>query len=676
MKSNPITPPTAKWLLAALLSTSCLQAEEAAKPADKNSANYIVFNATGVDQHGSNASWQARQQRSSDLQGGIQAFHYETALEKNWFLEMNARGIFDENDYSLEFIFEKPEFNRTTIGFENFRTWSDAHTVTVDGWDTLQTFDPTLSLDRSKFYIETTFMPDETLDLTLRYTLRTREGDKASTRWTEARPGGDRRYYVPTFLDIDETQHSFEFEFEKRKEKTTIEGAMRYDYRDHDNALRVHSRPDSLPDETYRAQEESMQSDTIGAHGSIQHKVSEQLTLTASALFSQLDGEVNTTRLDGDSLYPTVLDANYDLVHEVDADFDLNQYVMTFAALYQPSSNWVITPSLRFEQVDQRANGLVDETDDPEPTETNDDYGSITAKLGLRYTGLQNWTLYADILGSHTEGNLDEEGATSYIQRDSDYERDMAKFTLGGNWYAHRKLTVAFQYYHKIKENSYSHLSDNDLTAYPAFITKHEQDVDNASIRLNWRVLPNLTSITRVDYQHATIDTTGYADPLSAGLTSVESGDRERFIYSESLTYMATQRLNLFGSLNYVQDTLTTPASDYYSSLSADNTIVAESQMDYLTVQLTGVYLYDDSTEITVSATALVSDNSYDNSAATVPYGNDLQEFTATASIAKWLSSNKKVTFGYGYYDYSDDYTGGDTDFNAHVFTAKYEYRF
>lgn len=151
------------------------------------SPNYIEFGVTGVDVNGSETAYRARTNYSSNFRGGIERMHYERQLDNSgWFFEMDARSIFDESEYNVEMVMEKPGFNRTTIGFENYRFWSDARTVDIQGDPLFEPFDPSLHLDRSKFFIETTFYPSDALDLTFRYTYRERDGEKASTMWGDS----------------------------------------------------------------------------------------------------------------------------------------------------------------------------------------------------------------------------------------------------------------------------------------------------------------------------------------------------------------------------------------------------------------------------------------------------------------------------------------------------------
>lgn len=667
------------WLMLLAICTPALSADVAP---DKTKSNYIIFSTTATDLNGSETAWRAGQQRTSNFNGGIEALHFETALQKNWFMSMDGKGILNEHDYSIELVFEQPGFNRTAFGFETFRTWSDARTVDITGISLIEPFDPSLALDRSKFFIETTFFPSDQLDLTLHYTLRQREGQKASTSWGDSGLSGYTRNVLPGYRDLDEIQHTVEFEAEYRGDNTTIDGALRWNHAETDNSLNM-ARGVGEATERYIEHAEDMESDTYTAHSSVEHRVSESLLLTMSAMFSRLDADVTGSRIFGDTIDNTIFgSANYISRYDhgfldLAGDFDYDQYVATFGALYQPADNWFITPSIRFESTSQDASASETETGgatihDDYVTESEKNYDSVAAEIGARYTGFTNWTLYADAFASYGKGDLNEiryDTATPLdleIDRDTDYERTTAKFTLGANWYAHRKATIAFQVYHRMNDNEYDHdsLNPND---YPAYITEHQIDTDSFNIRLNWRILPNLTSITRFDYQHQMIDAKAF------DTSWIESGKRERFIYSESLNFQATQRLSLFGSINYVQDTLSTPASDYYSDQST--AVVAESRMDYITGQLTAMYAHNDTTDIIVTATGLLSDNYYNNSSETVPFGNDIEEFSVTASVSKWLDTNKRLTVEYGYYDYKDGATSA-SDYTAHLITAKYEYRF
>lgn len=678
-------------LLCLALSAATLYAEEATDASEATHSNYIVLGTTHADLNGSETAWRARQNYTKGLRGGFNAVHIEEALSNDWWFKMDGRAIFDENEYLFQADFEKAGVNRTRIGFENYRYWFDARTTAIAGSPLLKPFDPSLHLDRSKFYVESIFFPSDVLDLTFRYTYHARDGKKASSSWGDS--NYNSRKAVPSFREIDEERHRVEIEAARRWDGTTAEAAVRWDHTDINNSLNFIRDYDNPDEERYYTQIDENESDHLSARGILQHRASEMLTLNASAMYSRLDGDLGGSRIIGDSFFGSYVSGIQNYANpqrrdhgfiNLDGDYDLDQYVVTFSALYQPTDDWFITPSIRLETTNNDVSATETETeigvesviaDEVDlASKSSVDYDSIAAEIGVRYSGITNWTFYADAYAAYGEGDhlelqyditdpLDPE-----VDRDTDYERTDTKLTLGANWYAHPTVTIGIQGYYKTGDNDYDHrrsITDDD---YSAYIIEQNRDTIDFNVRVNWRVLPNLTSISRFDYQESTIDTQMF------GKSSIETADRERFSYSQSLNYQANERLSFFASLNYVNDELTGPASDFFSS--QDTAEVAESNMDYFYGQLTGMYIYSDSLEFSASIGSLLSDNDYDNSAESVPYGNHIAEYHLTAGLTKKLHHNKRITIEYGYYDYEDDTLNGDADFEAHVLTAKYEYRF
>lgn len=402
-----------------------------------------------------------------------------------------------------------------------------------------------------------------------------------------------------------------------------------------------------------------------------------------SAMYSKLDGEAAGDKIKGDFFsapYDNALLSGYDHGFiDLDADYDVDQYVATFGALYQPSQNWFVTPSVRFENMSR--DGKATETATGASAEhdlaarNSDDYDTLAAELGVRYTGVTNWTFYGDAFASHGEGDMMvmqydiTTPASLDADRDYDYERDEYKLTAGANWNALSNVTVSFQTYYKVKENDYDHNTLESGDTNRSLISNQDHETFNINTRVNWRILPNLTSISRFDYQEGTIDTKSYFGDL-VGNGSFESADREYFSYSQSLAYQATQRLTLMGSVNYVQDRLSTPASSHNNP----GFEVGETQNDYIYADLTAFFAYNETLSFTGTVSQLTSDNG-GNDFLSVPYGADFEEFRVSLSATKRLAANKSVTIGYGYYDYEDNATS-ESDYTAHVITAKYEYRF
>lgn len=673
--------------LTTLATTSFAMAAESEK--SEIGPNYIAVGATGIDLNGSETSWRARTNTTSNFQGGIESLHYEDTLGSGWTLEMDSRAIFNEDEYVIDAVIEKFGVNRTKIGFENYRYWSDARSSDVTGSIQINPFAPSLSLDRSEFYIESTFYPSDVFDVTFRYTFRERDGEKASTVW------GDSIYNsvksVPSFWDIDEQRHTVELEAERRWDMTTIEGALRWDHAEDENRLKYARDYDETVDEKFLTQNNETERDNLSARGILDHKVSEQLRFNLSAMYSRIDADISGFRVFGaqflgDPVYGSVDPALGSRDHQyldLSGDFDIDQYVVTAGALYQPSEHWFFTPSLRVETRSQNGGATVSETAGATPgpeltSENENDYDSIAAEFGARYTGLTNWTFYSDAFASYGEGDHIElqyetaaPGALD-VNRDTEYLRKEYKLTLGSNWYAHPKLTIAFQTYYQLKDNEYDHQAAVAAgggftnTDYSGYILDQERQTFDFNVRLNWRISPRLTSISRVDYKDVSIDTQYF------GSSSFETGEVERYSYSQSLSFMASERLTLMCTINYVHDRFSTPAVGYYDA--GNDLEVAESQMDYIYGDLTAVYVHDDSLDFIGTISALLSDNS-NNKAVAVPYASDMTEYRATLQANKKLAANKTITLEYDYFDYKDDMIAG-AGFSAHMISAKYEYRF
>ena len=59
---------------------------------------------------GNKASFSERHQLPRDVYGGVEEFHYEQDIGKKGLLEIDGRGIFDNDDYSLKINLEHPDY--------------------------------------------------------------------------------------------------------------------------------------------------------------------------------------------------------------------------------------------------------------------------------------------------------------------------------------------------------------------------------------------------------------------------------------------------------------------------------------------------------------------------------------------------------------------------------------
>jgi hypothetical protein len=87
-------------------------------------------------------------------------------------------------------------------------------------------------------------------------------------------------------------------------------------------------------------------------------------------------------------------------------------------------------------------------------------------------------------------------------------------------------------------------------------------------------------------------------------------------------------------------------------------------------------YALDDKTDLRAEYSFSAANNFEDNSAAGLPYGADYQRHGVLLSLSRQLRENVVGRIGYGYYDLSEDNTGGINDYTAHLFSVACSVRF
>jgi hypothetical protein len=128
-------------------------------------------------------------------------------------------------------------------------------------------------------------------------------------------------------------------------------------------------------------------------------------------------------------------------------------------------------------------------------------------------------------------------------------------------------------------------------------------DTYDGNARLTLRPLPNLTLVTRYEYQLSTVNTA--PDGLS-GLSETESSDMTSQIISQNVSWSPWSRLYLQVGFNYVLSETDTPTSDYTQA-------VLNSQNNYWTVNFNSGFVLDNKTDLNLGYTYYCADNYPDN---------------------------------------------------------------
>jgi hypothetical protein len=373
----------------------------------------------------------------------------------------------------------------------------------------------------------------------------------------------------------------------------------------------------------------------------------------------------------------------------------MKQTVGNISALYQPNENWFIVPSFRMENIDwaNHADFLETAVQANKSTtitelgsESDKSWKNLSETVEARYKGIKNVALnfkaeLVQATGDLTEKETDEPGtpaATVTIDRDTGFKRHSQKLSATANWYPTPGTSVAAQYYFKARQNDYT--SPRDSTAniiaaglpsgdrYPAYIANQDFETNDFNLRYSWRVSPILRTVTRYDYQQSTIRS------QEIGLAFNESAKMTSHILSETVSLNPLNRWFVQGTVNCVWDTTTTPAVGLTGAAANE---VKNSDGNYVNFTLSTGYAIDEGSDIYADYSLYKAFNDFiDNSANSLAYGTNARTQQIGLTWFRRIDSRTSLTVRYAYAKNTDDAVGTLADYEAHIVSARVQYRF
>lgn len=669
-------------------------------------SNWIELGIGGYFVDGNKAQLQKHTGQSADAFGGVEDFHLEHPLNKKATLTVDGRAMLGNNDYLLKLRVAEPEKGYLEVGYQSFRTWYDGSggyfPQGTNRWFDL--YDDDMHVDRAEIWVEGGVRVPEKPEFTFRYSHLTRDGDKPSTIWGDtARTGlSTARGYVPAFLRIDEVRDAVALDAMHNIDKTRFGLGLRYESIRGDNSRNIHRRPGELTGTATQAadrkvtQREHSDTDMFNVHGFTETRFNEKLMLTTGGSYTKLDSEIGGSRI-----YGADYDAIYDPVWtrrqfrdegflDLEGSANAKQYVANLNLMYSPTPKVTIVPSVRIEHFTQ--NGLADFVqtsfnatrvatfEDLENTHSRK-FTDISEALEIRYAGITNWALYARgewLQGqgdqTETQAETDPDVPATLIQRDTDSERFTQKYVVGANWYPHRRVNLGGQYYHKQRQNDYTHLVDLTTNTpplgnrYPAFLVNQNFTTDDVNFRITLRPHNRITLISRYDLQFSTVDTQGDQ------LTEVGSARMTSHIFSQTVSWTPVQRLYLQASANYSIDRTEVPPGGF--SGGATNNLLPTFSNNYWNISALAGFAFNDRTDVQLRYNFYRADNYTDNSLVTMPYGSDAKAHSASATLNRQITKKLRWSLTYGFFNNRDKTYGGNNDYDAHLVYSSVQYRF
>lgn len=685
-----------------------LLAVEPTKTKEPAYENYIDISAGYNLQRGDRPGFQKNYQIQKDGYGGIEDLYIAKDINDETSFRLRGHALAGNNDYLLDLSITRAEFGYVKLGYRGFRTYYDGsggyfpltgHIFTI--------YDEDLHLDRGNLWFEAGYIPADKLNFVLRYDLQTRKGQKDSLTWmdTGIPLGASRtRNIIPSFWRIDEKRHILTGTLSRTAEKHNWALGLRYDKGDYENGRYGRRRPGEPTTDRFVTAKEGQDYDLFQIRGSFETQLTEQIRLSTAVARTKIDTTLSGSRIFGTS-YDADYTNNYPTRQQRDEGYfglrpgselgesNMRQTIATINLLYKPKETLTVAPAFRFEKITWGNLVEFEETNfgaAPAFAPINDEVEALSDKswklyagsLEVRYTGLKNLSLNFKADVSNGSGDLSEErilepgtpAQVISVNRDTELDRKTQKYAATANWHPRANTSVAVQYFYRVRQNDYQAVRDtqpNTLTSsdrYPAYISDQDIETNDWNIRYNWRLASNLRSVTRYDYQKTTIRT------QDVGLAFAESANLTSHILAEAITWSPRPSWYLQGNVNFVWDTLHTPAVNLTGLAGG---LVKNSDANYLNYGLSTGYALDEQTDVFVDYNVYETKDSYvNNSSLTVPYGSDNKTQYAALTWTRRLDRRTSLTFKYAYAKNEDIPSGGHADYEAHLFYGKVQYRF
>lgn len=647
--------------------------------------NWVELSAGGMITPGSKAQAEQSRQLPNNAFGGIEDLHLQHDVAKGTTLSLDGHAIFDNHDYGLNLGLKKEDAYFLKIYYQNFRTWYNANGGFYppnEAWYPFPNGDQALALDRGEFSFEGGLTPKDLPSLTFKYQHLYREGEKSSTIWGATHPTFTTltRGLSPSFYDIDEKRDVFELDSKYHFKATDVGVGVRYETGDLNNALKTSQYPGE-PTATKVTDRQDTSYDMFNVHAFSETWINPKLFVSSGFMYNNVDN--NTT---GNRIYGSDYDAAYTPNAANGAGYtnlignaQQHQYVLNLNLMSTQMKSLSIVPSVRVQQQGWDADSSTTQTlglgsTGPLDSSSDGDSLDVRERLDIRYSGITNWVFFAQGEWTQGQGDLSEDGGIylgSPIQRETDTDRFFQKYSAGVKWYPLRRVSVDVGGYYKNHNYDYDNTLDNtpntpgSANRYPAYLVMQAFQTYDGNARLTLRPLPNLTLVTRYEYQLSTVDTT--PDGVS-GLSEVQSSDMTSQIIAQNISWSPWSRLYMQIGFNYVLSETKTPVSDYTQA-------ILNAQNNYWTLNFNSGIVLDNKTDLNLGYTYYRA-NDYTDNSPYVSYGAGGEEHGINITLVRRITEKLRVTARYGYYHYTDQTSGGNNDYDAHVLYSSVQYRF
>lgn len=666
-------------------------------------AEELVVSAGEVSLEAGSSAGQLRQDFGlrEGGRGGIDALRWVGWESGEWQISVDAQIL--ENPDTVVFALEmiRPEEETLEV---SVRHWTDFDNG-AGPWDPVSAEQRLLSpqeLEKQLSEVKVRYEKrlSELLLAQMAYRLFTRRGEAVSTRFGDDFPyrigGRPSRRLIPALLESDETVQALEggLVWQDGLRRTGVRARMQR--REVDRVSLVERGVADAEANRWTRQRERTADDLFSLSAYSRREWSDRMVGSMGFAFTRLDGSVSGSRIFGanpEAAYdPEFAALQFEDRGYLDLDSrrQLRQWLFNMNLVTHPGETVRWMAGVRLEKLSTEVFGsyldtysTVDWAAAEFQRETADMLSraersllDVSGCVEVRYIGNPKWLMYSRMEAGRQEGDLDENWIREEISPDTrepltvldratDFDRATIFWEAGVKVQPHRVLQCALQVYFKRRDNGYSlpgtSLPKEDYTRYPGHLIRQEYQTRDINGRILWRVHPSLKLTARLDYQESTIDNT------DRGLKAIESAERRRVMYHQTVTWRPSARFFLTAAYARVEDLTETVAADLGGVFSG---IVTDLPNDYWQVDASAYMVLTKRIDLQLRYAYVEIDTYADLTPRTVPYGADVSLENASLGIVLHLSERVRTRVEYRYYAREEPSASGFNDYTAHLLSG------
>lgn len=687
--------------------------------------SYIKITGQAPAVSGKDSSFARRLQMPSNGTYGIEAMHYSKDTSDTTNVTFDGKALTGAEDYLAAFKVTKSEVGNFEVGYKRFRVFYDGiggFFPNNNRWNQLA--NPELHTDRAKFWVGAKVERPNAPVFEFRYTNEQRTGRKDSTIWGDTDFTGIPAFYgvgaaalnppystarkiVPAYINLNERQQNWLGSVKHTVGNTELEFEVTHNTtKSHDRRivnrypgeLQLFPRqssatnpPQQYPPETIANQvsgydQQDFESNTTGAIGKFETKVSESLAVYGGLLYSKGSADIG-----GDRQMTQYMPTAVGLVTAVGGFVgtsgrppysytttagETNEKVMAanLGVRFQPQADLLTTFAVKYEKTDvdgfnsvtytsnriDQTTGAVTPVIVNAPNLANRTEKTWIPEFTFRYTGIKSVSLYGNIDYRHSPGTVygNSSGvgvagvAGAPVISDDNVKLNHGHYKVGANWNASSALTLRGELFYKDHTNGFY----DRITAGDGYVLGYEFMGEKLTAILKAR--SDLSFTTRFIHQTGKMDTT-----VDSGLT-MKSNDTKVFSFGETIDWNPSASVYVQGNLNLVFNTIQT---SYPVAGGLGNDVMRNADNDYISGSIITGFVVDKDTDASIQYTYYKADNYKVPSPATVFFGAGVKEYTITAGVKHKFTDRLVGNAKLGYIDSRNMTTGGNTNFKGPI---------